>query len=681
MATFQFQTPQGTFEVDAPDQGTAIKAFQSMGQPSATDQANDRAKAGIERAKSVMASGGPKSDAVTNVPEYSPRNYGQAGSAAMGAADSTTFGWGDELASILGSALSGVPRKQVLKEMRADASKAQSENPGSYLTGQIGGGVAQALATGGAGFGANAAQTGGTLGRVALGSALDSSLYGGAYGAGSADGDMMDRLQGGAIGAGAGGLAGGALPYAVAGVSAAAKPLLAPIMARMQPQQYADAALAEALSRSGRTPDEIAQILASAQRDNQGMFTIADALGNSGQRMLSTASRNPHEGRQALVEALQARQMGQGERLSNTLAEGFNAPDTAAQRAASLTAGRSALADVNYANARQGAGPVDVSGAIAAADDVLTPGINRVANPGSNIADDSLEGAIRRARSLLTDGNSQLTDFTSVMRAKQDIADQISAAQRAGRNNQVRLLSQINSRLDAALETASPGYRQANDAFRAQSRTIDAVETGQAATSGRARATDNIAAFNAMPAGEQNAFRAGYADPMIAKVESSSLSPTTNKARALITEKTGQEFPAFAVPQRADQMGRRIAREQRMFETANSALGGSKTADNLADAADLNKFDPSIMTNLMQGRPVAAVISAVTKALNESRGLPPTVLTRLSQSLMETDPSAARLLLQAGTSRNLNTASRKALYSSVLARLGTSGAVPALTRD
>lgn len=678
MATFQFQTPNGNYEVDAPDQATAMKALQGMSQRSASE-AGVRAKSGIERAKAIMAAGGPKPEDVANVPAFSPNDYGKTGAALMGAADSTTFGWGDELASVLGSTLTGVPRKQVLSEMRGDASKAQSQNPGSYLAGQIGGGVAQGLATGGAGFGLSAARSGGTLGRVALGSALDGMLYGGAYGSGSADGDLQDRVEGGAIGAGAGGLIGGAAPYIVSGISAAAKPVLSPIMARLKPQQYADAALAEALSRSGKTPDEIAQLLASAQRDSQGMFNIADAMGNAGQRMLSTASRNPHEGRQALVEALQGRQMGQGERLSNALAEGFNAPDTAAQRAASLTAGRSALADVNYANARQGAGPVDVSGAISAADDVLTPGINRIANPGSNIADDSLEGAIRRARSLLTDGNSQLSDFGSVLRAKQDIADQIATARRSGKNNQVRLLAQLNSRLDAALEASSPGYRQANDAFRAQSRTIDAVETGQAATSGRARAADNIATFNAMPAGEQNAFRAGYADPMIARVESSSMSPTTNKARALITEKTGQEFPAFAVPQRADQMGRRIAREQRMFETANSALGGSKTADNLADAADLNKFDPSIMTNLMQGRPVAAVISAVTKALNESRGLPPSVLTRLSQSLMETDPSAARLLLQAGTSRNLSTASRKALYSSVLSRLASTPAVPALT--
>ena len=209
-------------------------------------------------------------------------------------------------------------------------------------------------------------------------------------------------------------------------------------------------------------------------------------------------------------------------------------------------------------------------------------------------------------------------------------------------------------------------------------RVIDAVDTGRGAASGRTRAADNIQTFGGLNPNEQNAFRAGYVDPMIARVENSSISPTTNKARMLMTEKTGQEFPAFAAPGRADQMGTRIAREQRMFETANTALGGSKTADNLADAADLNKFDPSIMTHLLNGRPVAAVVSAVTKALNESRGLPPSVLARLSRSLMETDPGAARMLLATGARANITAASRRALYSSILSRLGTSAAVPVI---
>jgi hypothetical protein len=203
------------------------------------------------------------------------------------------------------------------------------------------------------------------------------------------------------------------------------------------------------------------------------------------------------------------------------------------------------------------------------------------------------------------------------------------------------------------------------------------VDTGRSATSGRTRASDNIRTFGGLSSDEQNAFRAGYVDPLIAKVENSSISPTTNKARALMTEKTGQEFPVFAAPGRADQMGSRIAREQRMFETANAALGGSKTADNLADAADLNKFDPSIMTHLLQGRPVAAAISAVMKAINESRGLPPSVLTRIARGLMETDPNAARLLLSTGAQRGLSAAGRRALYSSVLTKLTSSAAVPA----
>jgi hypothetical protein len=667
----------------SPDQqnATVDEIAKSLG-PSQTDQASARAQAGIAHAQQVMANGGPQADPNTGqpagVPAYSPNQYSGPGSAGMGAANATTFGFGDELGSYLGSAMSGLPRDQVLQEMRGNANAAQAQNPKSYLAGQVAGGVAQGVATGGGGFAANAANAGGTLGRVALGSALDGSLYGGAYGAGNADGSLTDRAVGAGAGALFGGAAGFATPYAVAGASAALKPIISPVMARLRPQEYADAALAEALRRSGRTPVEIEQALANAHGDGQGMFTVADAMGNAGQRVLSTAARNPHEGRQALVEALQQRQMGQGERLSNTLAEGFGAPDTAAQRAASLTAGRSAAADVNYAAARSGAGPVDVSSAIQAADDLLTPGVTRLANPGSGIADDSLEGAVRRARSLLTDGNSTLSDFTSVLRAKQDIADQIAVAQRAGRNNQVRLLSQINNQLDQSLEAASPGYRQANDAFRAQSRTIDAIDTGRGAASGRTRASDNIQTFGGLNPNEQGAFRAGYVDPMIAKVENSSISPTTNKARMLMTEKTGQEFPAFAVPGRADQMGTRIAREQRMFETANTALGGSKTADNLADAADLNKFDPSIMTHLLNGRPVAAVISAVTKALNESRGLPPSVLTRLSRSLMETDPGTARLLLSTGAQARISSASRKALYSSILSRLATSGAVPAI---
>ena len=48
---------------------------------------------------------------------------------------------------------------------------------------------------------------------------------------------------------------------------------------------------------SGQSPDEIATALRQAQAEGQGNFTVADALGNSGQRTLSSVARTPGEGR------------------------------------------------------------------------------------------------------------------------------------------------------------------------------------------------------------------------------------------------------------------------------------------------------------------------------------------------------------------------------------------------
>lgn len=192
-----------------------------------------RAQAGIARAKAIRNGASretpidPNTGQPVGVPAFSPQNYGMGGSAVMGAANSTTFGFGDELASVLGSALTGVPRKQVLQEMRADDAKAQADNPGSYLAGQIGGGLAQA-AMGAPSFGLNAARAGGSLGKVALNSALDGLLYGGAYGAGSANGDLADRAKGGLVGAGVGGLAGLSTPYLAAGLGQGVRKLISP---------------------------------------------------------------------------------------------------------------------------------------------------------------------------------------------------------------------------------------------------------------------------------------------------------------------------------------------------------------------------------------------------------------------------------------------------------------------
>lgn len=225
MATFQITGPDGKkYRVSGESAEGALQALQQ------------------HLGASELSRTAPDTNQPPGVPEYSPpgvegydprtgevsRQYGRAGSAAMGAADAATLGWGDELASYLGSGLTGVPREQVLSEMRGDAQAAKAQNPGSYIGGQIGGGLAQGVATGGAGFGTNAARAGAGLGRIALGSAADGALYGGAYGAGSADNDLKQRIVEGLKGGFIGGAVGGAIPLAVAGASKAVKKAISP---------------------------------------------------------------------------------------------------------------------------------------------------------------------------------------------------------------------------------------------------------------------------------------------------------------------------------------------------------------------------------------------------------------------------------------------------------------------
>jgi hypothetical protein len=149
--------------------------------------------------------------------EVTPQ-YGRLGSAAMGAADSATFGFGDELTAglVTGGGLLGDYGK-TRDEIRGFQGAAQTQNPGSYLTGQIGGGVAQAVGTGGAGFGANAIRSGAGLARTGAGMALDGAIYGGLQGAGGGT-DAGSRASGALVGSTIGGAVGFASPYVAAGV-------------------------------------------------------------------------------------------------------------------------------------------------------------------------------------------------------------------------------------------------------------------------------------------------------------------------------------------------------------------------------------------------------------------------------------------------------------------------------
>ncbi|TAX92015.1 hypothetical protein ELH97_08785 [Rhizobium leguminosarum] len=671
MPTYTVEVNGETFDIDAPNDDAVRAAVRQL------------------QGQQPPAAAAPQQLSSTPQPEKSTleKVTGNINSFGQGIVDMVGMGYADEIGAGIDYAGSHVlpwrdakTYDQALADTRGEQEQAYEEHPAANIAGKVTGALwgASRLAKAGLSPTANAIKAEAGLGRVTAASSKEGAILGTISGFGNGEDGAGNRLVNAGVGGGLGLGIGAVAPSAVAGLTQVVKSAAAPLIAPFAPDGYVRDALATALRRAGMTPEQVTTNMRAAAADGQDMFNVADAMGYTGERLMSTSARVPHDNRQPLAEALMARQAGQGERLANNLAEGFDTFDTAGRRVADRTAQRTAEANELYPAARANAGPVNVTPVLEEIDRTISPGVNQVVNPRDRIANDSIEGALTRVRSMLSDGNSQVTDFDTLFRAKLDLDDMIQRAEGQGAGNRAHYLSRVQGLVDQALADASDGYVGARDAFARASRRIDAVDAGSAASRISRRAQDTIPEFEAMSPGEQVDFRAGYIDPLIARLEGASSSPTTNKARMLQTPKFEAELPAFAAPERGGQLGDRIAREQTMFRTANAALGNSKTADNLADAADMNQFDPAVIGRLVRGDPIGAITTGLSKALGTLTGQPPSVVERLSRVLMETNPDVALDVLRAGTQQLSRNDQLRARLVSALVESGAAG-VPRLT--
>ncbi len=510
---------------------------------------------------------------------------------------------------------------------------------------------------GGMGSGLGLARAGATFGRLLAPNAglgarsLASAADAGGMGllAGGMEGNTLsERGTNAAVGGLLGGAIGGAAPAALALGGAALSPITSNIRARVNPEGFAQSQVARGITESGRTPRQIADEVMMAGREGQPMFTAADAMGNSGQRMLSSTARAPGRARTDVVEFLDSRQAGQGRRIANQLAEGFDAPQTAAQTRTGLTTARDAAADAEYGAVRGGAGRVDVVPAINNIDRTIGTGPGQVLQAPN----DSIEGVLRPFRERLARVNPD--DFEAIQRIRSDMADLAQNSRQQGYGNRARLIGNAVRALDESMENASGGFRQANQNFAQASRNIDAIDEGVTAAT-RGRSEDIVPRFRGLTNEGQDAYRSGYVDPLIQQVQSGAFG--VNKARPFSSDAFATESAAIAPMARQPTMMRQLGRENTMFQTRNAAVGNSKTAENLADDASMG-IDPTLVGQILGGNWSGVLRSALSSGSNLLSGNTPEVRQRVAQ-----------ILLQRG--QNMNPASFQRLLDETMRRIET----------
>jgi len=286
-----------------------------------------------------------------------------------------------------------------------------------------------------------------------------------------------------------------------------------------------------------------------------------------------------------------------------------------------LASARKATAGKNYEAARASATAVNTDDVIAVLDARLA------GTAGNDFARDEVDNIFQKWRDRLASGKGDetvmLTDFERLKRMKSAMNDEIEALSRGGNNYAAGELGKVRKSLDAALEASSDMYRKANDSFRAASGVIDAADEGSMMAT-RGRAADNVPRFGAMAAAEQDAARIGYGDRVLDQLERIT-APTANRAKPLQSPKRAME--ASAIARDPALYADRLGRENVMWETQNRALGGSRTADNLADIDAMDGMATGALgaarsaSNLQLGDAVAKVagmLAPIAKGQNEA---------------------------------------------------------------
>jgi hypothetical protein len=588
------------------------------------------------------------------------RDPGAAEAGLWSTLDGMSFGYGDNMVAALASAMdSGLTYDEALAQVRDQMKAGSDARPGLTLAGNIAGGVLSSVGGGVAGLVGKGATIPSKIGLGMLAGGVEGGLAGG--GASNAD-NLLDWAKGTAMGAGIGAGLGGAISGAGQAVKHLAwNPLLSAVGAKSDTK--ATEMVQRYMRQAGMTPDDIRRATAKAAAEGQPEFVAADAMGVRGQRALGSMSRQPGDYQQAIVDQLDTRQAGQADRIGGFFSDAFGGSSTAKQEQKAAEALRRAEAGILYPAAEDAATPVNLNNVIGKIDELL----NRNPILGESALDESAIGRkLLTIRGMLQKGGEQLIDFPRVLAIKSDISTAIFNLKTAGKKVPPQL-AQVLGELDDALESASTGYRAANDAYKAASGVVDAFGQGRKANSS-SRIKDILDEAAPLSPEARAAYRTGYTDPMLARMESKNHGTNKVAQANLKSPKNTGFIDNFADD--PELLKRRIGREDVMFETRRESLGGPDTAKRLAeDAANADMVGPMVSAAATMN-PAGIIRVIMDKAMRAGMGSTPATRELVAKALLSPDPEA---VLAAGIKKVARNSEARALIEAMLRAVAMKG--------
>ena len=505
-----------------------------------------------------------------------------------------TLGFSDEIFSaIAAGGVSGPEYERQMAARKFAREDFEEENPGMALTGEILGGLAPGLLTGGAGLalagGKTALRQGGKmgLGRLIGTEAAVGAGTGAVAGAGTAD--PGERGAGAGLGAGLGGTLGVALPAIGAGVKGAvggARRGLG-MMTRNEAEEAAKRKLSGALARDQVTPQEIIEQIPEGPGFGPIDESVADLAGENvlGVARASQAipGRSKDMGREALVE----RAEGQYDRVSDYLLQATGRPkEDVFEVVDEIVARREAEASPLFEEAFQ-MGVVKND----RLDEILQ-------KPYFSSAAEGKAQTIAKLADVDLGDPDVGYDMRTLHFIKMSIDDKIGDAvpgSGIGRTERRELIKAKNEFVDILKDINEP-YGKALDVYAGESALLDAIESGRSFWKKDPRITTRE--MSKLSKSEKDMFLAGAIDSIRYLMDRSADNRDLvkvifgnrqfrDKIRAVV-----KDDDAF------ERLKSQMEREANAKRTQDVILSGSPTARIQAEISDLEQA-PSILADLL----------------------------------------------------------------------------------